>query len=170
MKELTNDTKAQIIKNNIGSDVFIKDPSPIYQLSPDLKHGVLRGYKDIQVCIIDIGPHNTIQQYVIDIILIKKSLTKILDGELHKLRTILYPNIDSEWVINREYITTIWIDNPTNEDYSFCVDSRGYIECFNADPLNVLHAYQYLQLQGYAFPYLNWSVDELVKNEVYKLI
>ena len=59
-----------------------------------------------------------------------------------------------------------------DDSYEIQISYNGYI-CVrkNKELYNemVLRAYQYLQSKGYALPYLNYSVEDLVELGVYKL-
>lgn len=40
---------------------------------------------------------------------------------------------------------------------------------YEGDPVELLHVFQYLKSRGYALPYLQWSVEDLVKQGLYTL-
>lgn len=82
-------------------------------------------------------------------------------------------------VINREQSNS---DKDVTLEYTVCLDFedckvRFVIEHIrsngagieNTECPNALSAYDYLRSKGYALPYLNWSVDDLVEQGIFKL-
>ena len=79
--------------------------------------------------------------------ILKRPLSSITDEEENKLSDILD-------IIYPEYY----------------LDGLSRKTKYVADCLKSIHAYQYLHSIGIALPYLDWSVEELIKENVYKII
>lgn len=64
--------------------------------------------------------------------------------------------------------------NPA-EDTEYFYDLESIIEDVISGNSNlfsneVIYLYQYLHLRGFALPFLDWTVDELIDQGVYKII
>jgi hypothetical protein len=107
---------------------------------------------------IDISNHTNYSPDEISLLL--KPLSEITDEDAIEIGKILisphaiYHVSNKEWLIkNYKY----WIEN-------------GLVAVYSSNAKSTLQAYQYLQSKGYALPYMEYSVEYLVKERVYKLI
>jgi hypothetical protein len=84
--------------------------------------------------------------------ILKRPLSSITDEEAKEVTRILKWKTDSNYHLHRvrDFFKNI-------EDYRY-------------PPLMILRLYQYLHSRGFAMSYLDWSVEELIKENVYKII
>lgn len=158
MKTITTKVKEKIFQLNIGNNVIFNDKII----------GILSGYKPTMlmglIVLEDIDNNTPIYK----------------DWEMLDTKLLLTP---IENISNEDAIEAIQMNMPVkyneleiiskhNNDihYSFKPNRGGRISGFLDCNELVFNVYQFLQSKGYALPYMDYSVEELVELGVYKLI
>lgn len=161
MKQLTDEIRLQIFQQNIGQKVNV--------LSQNKNGDITAFYRT--------GSGNRFEVYfkgfgwgnypIEDLTLLKRPLSSITDEEaiemfkyMGLLGEVLGRDNDCvHFLVDDETSVRLWFDGEilSNEN----IQGNGW-------PI-YLSAYQYLNSRGFALPYLDWSVEELVKENVYKL-
>lgn len=73
-----------------------------------------------------------------------------------------------------------YVNDEEEEDYSEAIAQKHFLidvlltkdrdeSITEMTPIEILYIYQYLQSKGYALPYMDYSVEDLVKAGIYKL-
>lgn len=160
MKKLTDEIRLAIFQQNIGSDIQITDLS-------DNEYSTLIG--------IDQYHENHIltpsfPEPVGSCVLLKRPLSSITDEEAKAILSI----INSDHI----FVKVVRDKSKVEIECKIANESFRWIHLFNGGDIimrensgaEYLKIYQYLHSRGFTLPYLDWSVEELVSNNVYKLI
>lgn len=165
MKQLTDEIRLQIFQQNIGGEVIIKPWSNAYNekatMAPEYKKGEIEGVVKGFVYVKANGFEDLKGFSFKDLIILKRPLSSITDEEareIAKLSGSIFSN-EAEIYFSTPGFYGIWIKNDADKKDRFIMWNQ-----FS------LAAYQYIHLIGIALPYLDWSVEELIKENVYKLI
>jgi hypothetical protein len=161
MKQLTDEIRLQIFQLNIRCEVVIRG------LNNSRKFKII-GCIEQYVSIVDTNKLQSTFEFD-ELTLLKRPLSSITDEEAIEMFKYmgLYGEVmgrdkDCVHFLTNDDETSIrlWFDGEILSDN----DLQG-----NGWPI-YLSAYQYLHSIGMALPYLDWSVEELIKENVYKII
>lgn len=149
MKTIATKVKEKIFQLNIGNEVVFNEKIKgfLYGYKPTVHMGL--------IVLEDIDNNTPIYKNweMLDTKILLTPLSKISDYDAIEVAIINGYNrsYDDKIKLGRDFITDIILNNG-----SFLSN-------------NILVIYQYLQSKGYALPYMDYSVEDLVELGVYKL-
>ena len=155
MKTIATKVKEKIFQLNIGNEVIFNEKIKgfLYGYKPTVHMGL--------IVLEDIDNNTPIYKNweMLDTKILLTPLSKISDEDAKMCVSFLYPNKQIKDInINDGGITLKW-----KGTYSYL---SGIIYFNHLININV---YQYLQSKGYALPYMDYSVEDLVELGIYKL-
>ena len=162
MKEITKEIKAKIFAQYIGQRFLtpaIVEPSDLFKVTYETCSKIQEDhymFSNIQVLLNEI--QNISDEDAIEVAKYlnwgRDIIKKRLDGDIREDQNI--DDLKEMYVIVGKESTKVF--------FGKSVDS------VSTSPLEYAYCFQFLQSKGYALPYLDYSVEELVELGVYKLI
>lgn len=166
--------KAQIFASHLNQNIFISFNENKKAEKGQLI-GLVKHYEDywVQYKTIVKNVRMDVEAKLSDCLLYVKHLSKISDEDAIEVGKILFGKQYSVGRVDRrnDYEVSVQVLIPdTTTNHNVRIGFNGSLHNCNGYNLqNTLQAHQYLQSKGYALPYMEYSIDELVEQGIYEI-